>query len=233
MTLRLIIGAALIISGCGGNVTPDSTEAATTTALAPTSSVAPDTTKPASPATTVSPSVAPAPSTLATTTTRIAGDAAIRIDEVVFAGEPYLVLANKGTGAGSTAGLWICQFPAYFELPAFDLLPGERLAVPLGDGSVPSLVGVVGTVDVVRPIGAVGPTDGEVGLYQANQFNSPAAIVDYLEWGSSGHARSGVAVAAGIWTESGFVDVPPEVLAIVAQAFPTVGPEDFFAEIGG
>jgi hypothetical protein len=72
-----------------------------------------------------------------------------------------------------------------------------------------------------------------MGLYSANMFNSPDAIEDYVEWGTTGHARSSVAVAAGIWQEGGFVEVPAAALAIVSQTFPTVGPDDWFAEIGG
>ena len=109
----------------------------------------------------------------------------------------------------------------------------QRLAIPLGTGTVPELVGVVATAEVERPLGTVSSSDGELGLYRSSSFNSPDAIVDYVEWGSSNHARSGVAVAAGIWVPGGFVEVPAELLAIVTQAFPTEAPEDWFAEIGG
>lgn len=161
------------------------------------------------------------------------GFAQIRIDEIVFAGEPYLLIANRGDGPGSTEGHFICQFPSYYGLPAVELLPGERMAVPLGDGEVPELISVVSIVDVASPIGRITSDGGELGLYSRNEFNSPDAIIDYVEWGTSDHARSGVAVAAGIWTEGGLVEVPPELLAIVAQGFPTMGPQDWFAEIGG
>ncbi len=158
---------------------------------------------------------------------------AIRLDEIVFAGDPYLIITNRGNGVGSTSGLFICRFPDYYELPAIELKPGERMAVPLGEGEVPDLIGVVATVDVRSPLGPVSATEGELGLYSRNEFNSEDAIIDYVEWGSPGHARSGVAIAAGIWVVGGFVEVPPELLAIVAQAFPTDSPEDWLAEIGG
>ena len=41
--------------------------------------------------------------------------------------------------------------------------------------------------------------DGEVGLYTAQSFGSSDAIISYVEWGASGHRRSGVAVEAGVW----------------------------------
>jgi len=202
--------------------TTTSTAASTTTSISPASSTA---------VTTTTATTATTPP--ASTTTGAPGAAAIRIDEVVFAGDPYLVLANRGGGPGSTAGYWICRFPNYYGLPDIQLEPGERLAVPLGTGDVPDLVGVVATVDVELPLGTVSRMDGELGLYAWNEFNSPEAILDYVEWGSAGHARSAVAVAAGIWVDGGFVEVPAEVLALVAQSFPTTSPDDWFAEIGG
>jgi len=228
----LLVALALVLAACGGETGATTSQPAAETTAAPNpTTVSPTTT--GGEATTSSVEPTTSATSLASTTSLGTGQPAIRIDEVVFAGEPYLVIANKGTGPGSSGGFWICQFPSYFELPAFELQPGERLTVPLGEGIVPDLVGVIGTVDVIRPIGVIDAEGGEIGLYSADRFNDPEAIVDYLEWGSGNHARSGVAVQAQIWVDGGFVEVPPELLAIVAQAFPTLGPDDWFAEIGG
>lgn len=236
MRTRLLIAIGLVVVACGGDVETPATTAngSTTTITASPTTATPSTT---AGTTTSATTGAPAPTTTTSptvpSTTPGGGEPAIRIEEIVFAGDPYLLIGNGGTGLGSTEGYFICQFPSYYGLPSVELQPGERLAVPLGDGTVPDLVGVVATVEVTRPIGEVSATNGELGLYSTNTFNSPDAIVDYVEWGASGHARSGVAVAAGIWVDGGFVEVPTELLAIVAQAFPTLGPEDWFAEIGG
>ncbi|MCP3973738.1 MAG: hypothetical protein GY720_04515 [bacterium] len=231
---RLLITAlVLLAASCGGNTdtttTPPTSSEATSTSAASDAS----TTTAVTESTTSSTAEPTTSATTVTTTTLAEGDPAIRIDEVVFAGEPYLIIANRGTGGGSTAGHWICQFPSYYELPAVNLQPGERLAIPLGEGEVPQLAGVVASVDVTTPLGSVTGHDGEIGLYRSNVFNSADAIVDYVEWGFPGHARSEVAIAAQIWTQNGYVEVPAEMLAIVAQTFPTVGPQDWFAEIGG
>ncbi len=232
MYRRFLIALTLLLVGCGGATAPPTTvPAPTTSELGGTSSTTVDTVAEATTSTTsgLEPTTrAPAP-----TTTPTGGAAAIQIDEIVFAGGPYLIISNRGTGVGSTSGHWICQFPSYYELPAVDLQPGEKLAVPLGTDPVPELAGVVATVDVSEPLGVISPRDGEMGLYSANMFSSPEAIEDYVEWGTTGHARSSVAVAAGIWQDGGFVEVPAAALAIVSQAFPTVGPDDWFAEIGG
>lgn len=234
LLLILFAAAPFAFVACGGDsaattttVTAPVTAAPAVTTAAPVTT-APATTAPPTTATTTTDSAAPE-TTVATGT----GAVSIRIDEIVFAGEPYLVIGNQGGAPGSTAGLWICQFPSYYELPDVELQPGEKLVVPLGDDTVPPLVGVVEILDVQSPLGAVSTADGELGLYSTNAFNSPDAILDYVEWGASGHPRSEVAVAAGIWVAGGFVDVPEEVLAIVAQSTPTLGPDDWFAEIGG
>ena len=225
----------LVVAACSGSdgsttTIPASTtvEVSSTTTEAPSSSTTTSSTAAATTTTATTTSAEPTSTTIAT-----GGIPAIRLDEIVFAGDPYLIITNRGDGAGSTEGHFICRFPDYYELPAVTLQPGERLAVPLGEGEVPDLIGVVATADVRSPLGQVSAIDGELGLYSRNEFNSDDAILDYVEWGSSGHARSGVAAAAGIWVVGGFVEVPAELLAIVAQAFPTDSPDDWLAEIGG
>ena len=54
-------------------------------------------------------------------------------------------------------------------------------------------------------IGGVDAGSGEVGLYASSEFDDPAAIVAYVEWGTPGHARSAVAVEAGVWEEGSTV----------------------------
>lgn len=233
MRKALALVFVLVAAACS------STAESTTTAGPSTSAAATSSTTTTAPVTSTTTSFAPETTATSTTTASpattlvVGGTPAIRLDEIVFAGDPYLIIANRGDGAGSTEGHFICRFPDYYELPPITLQPGERLAVPLGDGEAPELIGVVATADVRSPLGLMSATDGELGLYSRNEFNSEDAILDYVEWGSSGHARSGVATAAGIWVADGFVAVPSELLAIVAQAFPTVSPEDWLAEIGG
>lgn len=232
MHRRSLVAWTLLLVACGGTTASTTTlgTVATEATVASSTTVA-DTVAEGTTSTTATPE---STTELPTSSTTIAGgDPLFRIDEIVFAGGPYVVISNRGTGVGSTGGYWICQFPSYYELPATELMPGEKLAVPLGVAPVPELVGVAATVDVTLPIGDVTPRDGEIGLYSENTFNSADAIVDYVEWGTSGHGRSGVAVAAGIWEDGGFVEVPVETLAIVAEAFPTVRSSDWYAEIGG
>ncbi len=235
MHRRLLVALAVLVAGCNGASSPSTTDQATTiTEATSPSTTAADTAAEATTSTIAPPeSTTEATTTTTTTTTLPGGEASIGIDEIVFAGGPYVVISNRGPGIGSTAGHWICQFPSYYQLPDVELKPGEKIAVQLGIDPVPELTGVIATVDVTSPIGDITTADGELGLYSSNTFNSADAIVDYVEWGTSDHARSSVAVAAGIWENGGFIEVPAEALAIAAQAFPSLGPADWFAEIGG
>ena len=106
-------------------------------------------------------------------------------------------LKNVGNSTVNVSNYWLCNFPDYAQLSQLnivcgdlDLAPGEFLTVEV-DGSV-------GGVEVPG-------NDGELGLYINSSFGSPNSIRDYVEWGSSGHGRSSVAVAAGIWSSGNFV----------------------------
>lgn len=238
LTVGFLI-AAIALAACSDNggvpTTTTTTIGPSETTSRPTTSAG-DTTTTTTPTATTQPTATTTSTSLAattTTTTLPPGQAMILVDEIVFAEAPYLLVSNRGGSVGSTAGMFLCQFPSYFELPAFDLAPGERIAVPLGDGEIPDLIGVIAKVEASNPIGAVSRLDGEVGLYSRSEFSSADAIINYVEWGSTAHPRSPVAVEAGVWVTGGFVEVPAEVLAIVAQVVPTTGPDDWFAEIGG
>ncbi len=129
--------------------------------------------------------------------------AIFEITSVTF-GAPMVVITNVGTEAGNLGGHWICQRPSYQELPAIDVGPGESVAISLG-GSVflppPGTLTIEGQLN----IGGISASSGEIGLYSANAFGSADAIVSYVEWGDTGHGRSGTAVEAGVWDDGGSV----------------------------
>ena len=96
-------------------------------------------------------------------------------------------IANTGSEAFDLAGHWLCNRPNYRATPAETIAPGTSLMVSL---------------DGLR----IEASDGELALYRSTQsFSSVDTIVRYVEWGSTGHGRSGIAVIAGIWTDGDFV----------------------------
>ncbi|MEL7124267.1 MAG: hypothetical protein AAFO07_32830, partial [Bacteroidota bacterium] len=101
-------------------------------------------------------------------------------------------LKNIGDTTVDVSGYWLCDFPAYQRISDSNLQCGATSMNP-------------GDILTVDNFNTISWDDGEMGLYTSSAFSSSAAIVDYVEWGSSGHGRSSVAVAAGIWSTDDFV----------------------------
>ena len=128
-----------------------------------------------------------------------------------------VVITNIGDTAGNLAGHFLCQRPSYFGIPDVEVPPGQFVAISTGgSGFLPPPDAII--IDVIATIGTLSPGDGEVALYKSGNFGSSSDILSYVEWGSSGHGRSSVAVDAGIWT--GFVQTRADSVAISANTVP-------------
>lgn len=121
------------------------------------------------------------------------------IDEVGFGPDGYVSLTNFTEVQGSLAGLFVCQPPKCAALPDADVSPGRTVLLAVGDGE--NLDGVVAS-DVRL---GLSPVDGEVGLYASKDVEEPLDVRAYVEWGSTPHEGTPVAVAAGLWLEGSFV----------------------------
>lgn len=223
----MLLAIIVILASCGGADQPT-----TTTGLIPQLTTLPPAL--AAPTTTVVVTTPPTTTAPPVTTTTLPPNAAPRfgITQVGFGEAAHVVIANRGNGPGTLEGMWLCQFPNCRRLPAGQLGPGESAVIGLTDASPPELAGIAVTVDLGPALGAIRPQSGALALYAERAFDDPAAVVSYVEWGSGGHQRSDVAIAAGIWTE-GFVPVPVEAAAITSGVFPVSGPGDWFADVGG
>ena len=103
-------------------------------------------------------------------------------------------IKNIGASPVPIGAYNLCDFPDYDQLDALAIQCGT---LNLGPGEILAV-----TTDEIT----LNAADGELGLYlNDNNFGSPANIVDYVEWGSTGHTRSSVAQAAGIWSSGDFV----------------------------
>ena len=119
------------------------------------------------------------------------GPAVVIINEVI--GDDKVELKNIGGETIDISTYWLCDFPSYDQL--------SNLTVDCG--SLMLAAGETVTVETVRI--DIDGADGEMGLYTTNNFGSSTAMVDYVEWGSTNHGRSQVAVNANIWTSGDFV----------------------------
>jgi hypothetical protein len=218
--MRWLAGSAvliLILAACGGSTTETTGSAGntgTTSAEATTTTGPPDAT------------TAPDSTTEAPTASSGARFAIVRVGLGVLG---QVVVQNVGDEAGSLAGYWLCQRPSYFQFPDVVVQPGEMAAISVtGRDDIFDPPSDAIAVEGVAELGTFDPASGEVGLYFGNAFDSADAIVSYVEWGNSGHGRSGTAVSAQIWPEGGFVDTSAETGAITATRIPPTDPEHWF-----
>jgi hypothetical protein len=102
-------------------------------------------------------------------------------------------LYNEGDVEVDASSLFLCNFPMYPTVGSLTLLGGNT-TIPAGGFLV------VAWADL-------GDTEAEVGLYEAGtvDFANAGAILDYMQYGTAGHMRETVAVAAGIWSAGEFV----------------------------
>ena len=145
------------------------------------------------------------------------------ISSVTFGSERMVVITNIGESSGSLAGHFLCQRPAYWAFPDVEVAPGQSLAVSAGGNTFDAPPGAL-TLDEQASLGGLFASDGELGLYDSNSFGSSSSILSYVEWGSSGHGRSSVAVSAGIWPSGAFVETTPDSSSIAATTLPATEP---------
>ena len=199
---------ALVAAACG-----DDSAGPTTTAGSPT----PTTAAPTS-----------APSNDSSTTIASVGDggAVFAMTSVTLSASGRAVLIqNVGSSSGNLSGFALCQAPAYHTFGDIELGPGEFIAVSLGGDDFVAPAGAKETV--TANVGRIDAEDGELGLYSKREFSNSDAIVDYVEWGSTGHRRSGVAVEAGIWSSGDFVATTADSVELSAQITPSAGAGDW------
>ena len=117
--------------------------------------------------------------------------AQVVLNEVIFGGSPAVELKNIGSTEVNTSSYFLCSFPTYTQIQNATVLSGSVIMSP---GSILVVTGH-----------AFNTLDDELGLYSTSGFSTPANMLDYVEWGSTGHQRSSVAVSAGIWSTGDFV----------------------------
>ncbi len=237
-TLLPLLLIAFLVAACSGDDdaattaagASTSTTAATATSTSPPSA---ETTTTSGAASTSAPAVESTTTTSTTTTTIAPGPGALALTRVVFTPVPYITITNIGNAPAALEGHWLCRRPAYVQLPSLTLEPGGTVAVGLGDDPPPDLVEYAEIVELGNALGPLTKDSGEIGLYNGAAFDNPNDMVDYVEWGSAGHGRSDVAVAAGIWVEGDFVDLPPEATSMSSSGAGGPGAADWFADVGG
>ncbi|WP_306643600.1 T9SS type A sorting domain-containing protein [Sanyastnella coralliicola] len=100
-------------------------------------------------------------------------------------------IKNLGMMEVPVGNYFLCSFPIYTEIEDMTIVSGD---LNLGPGEILVVSGH-----------EMGDSDDELGLYILPQYSNSGAIIDYVEWGSSGHVRANVAIGAAIWSMGDFI----------------------------
>jgi hypothetical protein len=130
----------------------------------------------------------------------VANDAAryFAIVEIGLGANGYVALENYTDQPAQLEGLRLCQARHCVTLTAADVEPGNIVRISVGDGS-----GVEGVV--IRDADLqLEPSNGEVALMSAGSDFTPEVMRTYLEWGSTPHGLTSIAIEAGLWHEGSY-----------------------------
>jgi len=203
------IALVLVLSACTGGGTSADSESGST--LEPTTP-SPTTTVPGDDVVTTTPDV--------TSSTMVTGNARFVIGSVVFGESGTIEIGNLGPDAGDLTGFWVAIHPYYLEIPSTIIAPGKAIIVSIAEGADPELV-----IPAAGLLPALKNGSGEIGLYSSGGFGDPDAMVDYVEWGTTGHIRSNVAIEAGLWPEEQAIVIDGTATGLTADDRSDPGPQ--------
>lgn len=203
------IALVLVLSACTGSGTSSDAENGST--LEPTTP-SPTTTVPGDEVATTAPDT--------TSSTIVTGNARFVIGSVVFGESGTIEIGNLGPDAGDLTGFWIAIHPFYLEIPSTIIAPGKAIIVSIAEEADTELV-----IPAAGLLPALKSGSGEIGLYSSGGFGDPDAMVDYVEWGSTGHVRSSVAIAAGLWPENQAIVIDGTATGLTADDRSEPGPQ--------
>jgi hypothetical protein len=125
------------------------------------------------------------------------------IEEVGLGENGYITLRNYTDVSASLDKVFLCQAQACVDLPDVVIGPGEIARVAVGDGA--------GLEDVVVKNAALQltPADGEVAVYRGDDRRDPGSMRYYVQWGSTPHELTDVAITAGLSGSTTFAPSGP------------------------
>jgi len=121
------------------------------------------------------------------------------INEVGLGANGFVALTNFTDQPANLAGLYLCQGFNCFELPDVTVAAGETVRIAVGDGA--------GLEDVVAShatLGDLRPSDGEIAMLNSQNPKDPKAMFAYLQWGSTPHDLTQIAIDNGLWVQGGY-----------------------------
>lgn len=124
---------------------------------------------------------------------------AFDIQELGVGEKGWVALTNFTGQPGNLAGLYLCQGQACFALPAESIPAGETVRISNGSGA-----GVEHVIAKNGTFGELRSADGEIALTTSENPQQPEQILFYMQWGSTPHELTSLAIDAGLWLEGGY-----------------------------
>lgn len=134
------------------------------------------------------------------------------INEIGLGSNGYVSLTNITSQPAALAGLYLCQGTQCWAFPEATVSAGATARVGVGDGK-----GLEGLVADHATIGDLKPADGEVALFASNKFDDPQALLAYLQWGSTPHKLTDLAVKAGLWLKESYAPTSENATRLYRQ----------------
>lgn len=107
-----------------------------------------------------------------------------------------VTIHNYGGSTVDISTYWFCQFPSYVQVSTMTVNSGNVNLAAGADVNITSSVNF-------------GVANGEFGLYTTGSNFATTGMIDYLEWGTSGHTRESLAVSLGLWSAGTTITASP------------------------
>jgi glucose/arabinose dehydrogenase len=119
----------------------------------------------------------------------------VALNEVFYwggsASEDWVEIRNTGSEAIDVGDWWLCARFQYGQLNSLPIVQGDDFMLEPGE------------LLVVQAHMDLDSSGSDLGLYTTDTFADPAAMVDFVQWGTDQDVgRAGVATTKGIWQET-------------------------------
>jgi hypothetical protein len=121
-----------------------------------------------------------------------------KISEVGLGDDGWVTLVNYTDTPASLATLFLCQAGGCVDLPDYNVAAGAAARIAVGDGNGLADVAMTGAdLDLPSP-------DGEIALFSTDDIDDPNGMRAYLEWGTTPHELTDMAIANAIWLDGSY-----------------------------
>jgi hypothetical protein len=127
------------------------------------------------------------------------------IDSVGLGPNGFVALRNFTDTPATLRGLYLCQGMRCFALPNVKVRAATTVRVASGAGT-----GLKNVIARRAAIGALATHDGELAISTSKAPTSPKQLLTYLQWGSTPHRLTQLAVDAHLWLKKSYAPTAPD-----------------------